>query len=400
MEAITTIKDQISPGSITKDMLSLNTGDLSGDLISGGVIRKFASQGIQDNSDRKVMILDNNGIRVTSEFSIFDGNGHEIFNINAMSAKINVPLTTTTLIENISSSNPTLELVLDNSNGSGITARDHLNVQSILYKNNAWEISDNIRLNRNTSISMADRLLLNFDTLGPTILTSNLRKVGHLDSLTVRGDMIIAEQLTFSSTSGRLGIGVNEASGIIDVMEQGVNFTIRGEEHSRAKIGTTTHHDLELMTNGDTIIKIDSYGVVSIGNGPSYAKLTITHYNQQEFATAIINSGKGLIIAAGNESKLVVVDRANKHVNFIVDDNKVGIGTPKPEASLHVAGDVIMMGKHMWSSPSMPTEGTSKLGDIVWNSNPGPTQPIGWVCVKSGTPGIWAIFGRIENIQQ
>ena len=77
-------------------MLSLNTGDLSGDLIAGGVIRKFASQGMQDNSDRTVMVLDNNGIRVTSELSIFDGNGREIFNINSMSAKINVPLTTTT----------------------------------------------------------------------------------------------------------------------------------------------------------------------------------------------------------------------------------------------------------------------------------------------------------------
>jgi hypothetical protein len=49
-----------------------------------------------------------------------------------------------------------------------------------------------------------------------------------------------------------------------------------------------------------------------------------------------------------------------------------------------------------WSSPAAPTTGTWSVGDIVYNSKPAPSSPIGWVCVAAGSPGTWKSFGELS----
>jgi hypothetical protein len=46
-------------------------------------------------------------------------------------------------------------------------------------------------------------------------------------------------------------------------------------------------------------------------------------------------------------------------------------------------------GKKWFSAESAPTEGKWDLGDICWNVSPARGEPVGWVCVKAGTPGTW-----------
>ena len=54
----------------------------------------------------------------------------------------------------------------------------------------------------------------------------------------------------------------------------------------------------------------------------------------------------------------------------------------------------------MWgtAAPSLSTDGTFKVGDIVWNTVPagGGATYIGWVNVTGGSPGTWKGFGLIE----
>jgi len=45
---------------------------------------------------------------------------------------------------------------------------------------------------------------------------------------------------------------------------------------------------------------------------------------------------------------------------------------------------------------SVPTSGTYKLGDIYFNTTPGASGYIGWVCIAAGTPGTWKTFGPIS----
>lgn len=44
-----------------------------------------------------------------------------------------------------------------------------------------------------------------------------------------------------------------------------------------------------------------------------------------------------------------------------------------------------------------PQYGGWRKGDRIWNSNPTPGAPMGWVCVADGTPGTWKAFGTIAN---
>ncbi|AWD93039.1 hypothetical protein HSE3_gp087 [Bacillus phage vB_BceM-HSE3] len=42
-----------------------------------------------------------------------------------------------------------------------------------------------------------------------------------------------------------------------------------------------------------------------------------------------------------------------------------------------------------YSAPEIPTTGSWELSQIVYNSNPAPNTPLGWVCIKAGKFGSW-----------
>lgn len=44
-----------------------------------------------------------------------------------------------------------------------------------------------------------------------------------------------------------------------------------------------------------------------------------------------------------------------------------------------------------------PTSGSWKKGEVYWNSNPNAGGYCAWVCVASGTPGIWNEWGQIKS---
>lgn len=45
---------------------------------------------------------------------------------------------------------------------------------------------------------------------------------------------------------------------------------------------------------------------------------------------------------------------------------------------------------------ALPTTGTWKVGDSIYNATPTAGGSIGWVCVTAGTPGTWKTFGAIS----
>lgn len=50
-----------------------------------------------------------------------------------------------------------------------------------------------------------------------------------------------------------------------------------------------------------------------------------------------------------------------------------------------------------YKQSSAPMTGTWGVGDIVYNSTPIPGGMLGWICVNSGSPGIWKAFGKIDT---
>lgn len=81
---------------------------------------------------------------------------------------------------------------------------------------------------------------------------------------------------------------------------------------------------------------------------------------------------------------------------FVSHDNKIGIKVKTPKQDLDVAGPIRYQGQTHQYLNDEPVNGSHERGDIVWNSEPEPGKPLGWVCVKSGAPGAWRHFGEIS----
>jgi hypothetical protein len=90
------------------------------------------------------------------------------------------------------------------------------------------------------------------------------------------------------------------------------------------------------------------------------------------------------------------IGSSNEPTLYISHDNKVGIKIKRPKADLDVAGYIRYQGQIHQYLTAMPTAGTWSRGDIVWNSEPESGSVLGWVCVKSGSPGTWKSFVSID----
>lgn len=62
---------------------------------------------------------------------------------------------------------------------------------------------------------------------------------------------------------------------------------------------------------------------------------------------------------------------------------------------LEVAGSIKFQGKKQEVGDRIPTSGFYRKADIVWNDDPRPAGNLGWICIRTGTPGEWKPFGNI-----
>ncbi|OQY76149.1 MAG: hypothetical protein B6D44_00150 [Ignavibacteriales bacterium UTCHB2] len=80
-----------------------------------------------------------------------------------------------------------------------------------------------------------------------------------------------------------------------------------------------------------------------------------------------------------------------------IDNINLSIGTDAIINS-NKFGSIELNEKTITYASSVPTTGTWKLGDIVYNSNVEKGGYLGWTCTEAGTPGTWKQFGVIEPI--
>jgi hypothetical protein len=102
--------------------------------------------------------------------------------------------------------------------------------------------------------------------------------------------------------------------------------------------------------------------------------------------------------AAGTLAIGVATIAASAATRVYLDDasfsfGTVGAGNMAKFASMELGPDG---GNTQTYAISAPTYGTWKAGDIVFNKAPASGQPVGWVCVTAGTPGVWRSFGIIN----
>ena len=226
--------------------------------------------------------------------------------------------------------------------GVGLQWRGEKSIRQLVLKPDPERVWSSISLDvdEGRGYFINGRLALSADSLGSSVVNSNLITVGPLQSLIVTGDV--------------------ELQGNV-----------------KANLGSISARSIGFST-GDVSTSFDASNI----NSSAAFKFSI-------------NQTSALVLG---KDEIVLGDPAlNGRVIKAFGKVTVGVNNPTTNASLTVAGDVELGGKYFTNGTSAPTEGYFNKGDICWNSDPKPTSYIGWVCIASGTPGQWAPFGAINR---
>ncbi len=216
-------------------------------------------------------------------------------------------------------------------------------------------VSENIDLGKGKSYSVNNVNVLSEKELGPSVTKSSLREVGRLKGLIVDGGLSVNQFLFYDANTDRLGIGTDQPKAAINLIDQNIDIVLGASETNKGSVGTANYSDFEIITDNTSRITIQAGGNIVLGN-PS-----------------------------AGEVKVVILGKLG-----------VNVSNPDPRSALHVNGALKFNDKLHLNGSEPPTSGSYNEGDIVWNSFPHPGKFVGWVCIKSGNPGMWNGFGRIE----
>lgn len=241
--------------------------------------------------------------------------------------------------------------------GKGLQWKGDGPTKQLTYRANPDRIwtSESIDLNADASYMIGNTPVISQSELGSSVRSSSLVKVGTLDNLKTSGNLAIDGYIFYNSDAETLGIGTDAPNGKLSVTTLDSEFIIDNEPNA-VKLGTWTTDDLKIVTDNTTRIRIRSNGHVDIGNA----------------------------------------ERADSKVSV---HGRLGVGVSQVEEgiSLSTSGPVKFENKKFTNGTGVPTAGTFRQGDIVWNENPVPTGYVGWICVREGTPGEWKPFAQIAR---
>jgi hypothetical protein len=342
---------------------SIPSRGLSGDHIEGGIIRNFASSGITDTAMTKQIDITDTGVVITAlnvtnvvNDVIFDRSVtvHGTVKVNRLEVN---ELQADLRIERSSS----LEFKAEKNNpvyGKGLLWIGNDTTKQWVYnaEPDRFFSSENIDLASGKGIYVSGVNVLTATSIGSGVEKSNLREVGRLRSLSVDGDVNFNNNIYYSASSRRLGLGTDTPHAAISIADNNIELVLGGTQESHGAIGTFTSSNLDLVTDNIARITIRSTGDVVLGNTTRPPSQVSIH------------------------GKLAI-----------------GVNTPDPSVDLHVSGAIKFSNNIHSTGESAPAYGSFTQGDIVWNTKPTPGGWIGWVCIGSGTPGTWIQFGAVAT---
>jgi hypothetical protein len=326
---------------------------LSGDHISGGKIQNFSSTGITDTAGKTQLIIDDSGVTVKNlhveNLDNLTVNGTlkvKAIEVDEIKADIKFEKNTPIVFSG------------DTLDGKGLLWSGKGYTKQLIFNSDPdrFFLSENLDLARGKSISVNNIKILDEKELGPTVTKSNLREVGHLKGLIVDGSLSVGQFLIFDSTTSRLGLGTEQPNAALSILDNGVELVLGTKDTVKAFIGTFASNALELGTDNTGRILISASGAITLGNPK------------------------------------VALSQVSVHGKLAIR-----VSTPDPEVDLHVNGAVRFCNRLQKYDSTYPTSGSYNEGDIVWNIQPRMNSYVGWICIQSGSPGIWSPFGKIGN---
>jgi hypothetical protein len=350
-----------APSEVKPDLSAIPVGGIHGSKIHGGPITNFSSTGIKDSSTRLVVLVNDDGI-VTDQIDVetlvgntnvsgdltVDGNIHakKLF-VEELAGDLRNSTSESLEFREVDGSVYNKGLLWT---GSGPT-------KQFILRNNPdrlWS-SVSIEVSKDAAYFAGGEPVISLTGLGSSVVESSLRTVGVLRSLSVNGDVTFGDGFYFKAGEDRLGLGTATPKGNFSVAGWASEFIV-DVDGTETRLGAFSSSNLEIITDNTARITISNTGKVEFG------------------------------VKGSNSADVSVHGKLGIGVSSVGDD-----------VSLATSGAVRFEGKKFAVADGIPTDGTWKKGDIIWNSDPKPTGFVGWVCTKAGQPGEWKQFGSIAS---
>lgn len=240
--------------------------------------------------------------------------------------------------------------------GKGLAWKGDGPTKQLIYRANPDRIwtDESIDIGAEQSYMIGNNAVLRQGELGASVRLSSLVKVGTLQNLKTSGNLNVDDYVFYNTDSESFAIGTEAPNGKFAVATLDAEFII-DTDPGQVKLGTWTADDVTLITDDTSRLTIRANGNIELGHNTKSIKTTI--------------------------------------------HGKLGVGVNNLDAdvSIATAGPIKVEGKKIGTGDAIPTSGTFRQGDIVYNNNPVPTGYVGWVCIRSGTPGEWKPFGQISS---
>ena len=239
--------------------------------------------------------------------------------------------------------------------GKGLQWKGQGPTKQLIYRANPDRIwtDESIDLGQEQAYMIGNTPVLRQTELGSAVRNSSLVTVGTLQNLRTNGNLSIDEYVFYNSDSESFAIGTEAPNGKFAVATLDAEFII-DTDPGTVKLGTWTSDDLRLLTDDTTRLIVRANGNIDLGDPD------------------------------GSNTKVTV-------------HGKLGVGVNNIDADvvLSTSGPVKFENKKFMNGTEIPTSGTFRQGDIVWNENTVTSGYVGWVCTRAGTPGEWRPFGQI-----
>ena len=234
------------PNSIPFKSIRMDGSEFNAAWINNGTYNNFTSTGIADRASKVQLQVTDEGLITTNNIS-----ADNLYIENSTFVKDIEIEGNITISGNVNKSDSLDQYITNIAN-------------DISWKNISFVNDGNIDL-KERIICDNDKLILCKDTLGPSVINSNIRKLGNLIELEVAGQALIADTLIVNS--GKVGINSHETSGVLSIWDQDSELSVLKYAQKNMFVGSTRQNDITLGSNNQNQIGLKLDGTIEL-NGP------------------------------------------------------------------------------------------------------------------------------------
>lgn len=226
--------------SISHRAINWNSFDPFKTILKQSIYENFASTGIQDVAPQTELTVADQVVVV--ENTLITRNAEIKDNFVANDAAINVLTINDKLVLNEKINTQFINLI-----------------KETVHKDNALR-----KINVTSNPIMAnDKEVLTDNSLGPSIINSNLRKLGRLNELNVSGIAQFNDTLIVT-TSGKIGINTSEPEGALTIWDDDSEITFKRSKKKTMYIGSMRDTEIHLGTNNNTHLSVRRDGIIEM----------------------------------------------------------------------------------------------------------------------------------------